>query len=106
MREPSPHGGTYYKYNYVKFDFSSIKQPGVYYIQYGDTKTNDFIIDKSVYDKITDATTDIWIPIHMNHMYVNEGCQSTGGHWYNKVFPQTVDRRTSPPARFLSSPTP
>ena len=32
--------GTYYKYNYVKFDFSSIKQPGVYYIQYGDTKTN------------------------------------------------------------------
>ena len=63
--------GTYFKYNYVKFDFSSVQQPGVYYIQYGDIRTNDFLIDEHVYDKITDATTDVWVPIHMNHMYVN-----------------------------------
>lgn len=74
--------GSYYKYNYVKFDFSSVKQPGIYYIQYGDTKTNDFIIDKSVYDKITDATTDVWIPIHMNHMYVNEAYRV----WHGEPF--------------------
>lgn len=74
--------GPYYKYNYVKFDFSSVKQPGIYYIQYGDTKTNDFIIDKSVYDKITDATTDVWIPIHMNHMYVNEAYRV----WHGEPF--------------------
>ena len=55
--------GNYFKYNYVKFDFSSVREPGVYYIQYGDTKTNDFLIDKHVYDKITDATTDIWIAL-------------------------------------------
>ena len=65
--------GSYFKYNYVKFDFSSVKEPGVYYIQYGDTRTNDFLIDDHVYDKITDATTDVWVPIHMNHMYVTEG---------------------------------
>ena len=74
--------GPYYKYNYVKFDFSSVKQPGVYYIQYGDTKTNNFLIDKSVYTKITDATTDVWIPIHMNHMYVNEGYRT----WHGEPF--------------------
>ncbi|MBQ8153869.1 MAG: glycoside hydrolase family 9 protein [Prevotella sp.] len=74
--------GPYYKYNYVKFDFSSVKQPGVYYIQYGDTKTNDFLIDKNVYDKITDATTDVWIPIHMNHMFVNEGYRV----WHGEPF--------------------
>ncbi len=74
--------GPYYKYNYVKFDFSSVKQSGIYYIQYGDTRTNDFIIDKSVYDKITDATTDVWIPIHMNHMYVNEGYRV----WHGEPF--------------------
>ena len=74
--------GPYYKYNYVKFDFTSVRQPGVYYIQYGDTKTNDFIIDKSVYAKITDATTDVWIPIHMNHMYVNEGYRV----WHGEPF--------------------
>lgn len=64
--------GRYYKYNYVHFDFSSVNASGIYYIQYGDTKTNNFIIDESVYEKITDATSDVWIPIHMNHMAVNE----------------------------------
>ncbi len=74
--------GMYYKYNYVKFDFSSVKEPGIYYIKYGDTKTNNFIIDNSVYDKITDATTDVWVPIHMNHMFVNEGYRV----WHGEPF--------------------
>ena len=74
--------GTYFKYNYVKFDFSDVKQPGVYYIQYGDTRTNDFLIDEHVYDKITDATTDVWVPIHMNHMYVNEAYRT----WHGEPF--------------------
>ena len=74
--------GPYFKYNYVKFDFSSVKEPGVYYIQYGDTKTNNFLIDSTVYDKITDATTDVWVPIHMNHMYVNEGYRT----WHGEPF--------------------
>ena len=74
--------GNYFKYNYVKFDFSSVTQPGVYYIQYGDIRTNDFLIDEHVYDKITDATTDVWVPIHMNHMYVNEGYRT----WHGEPF--------------------
>ena len=74
--------GAYYKYNYVKFDCSSVKQPGIYYIQYGNTKTNNFLIDEHVYDKITDATTDVWVPIHMNHMYVNEGYRT----WHGEPF--------------------
>lgn len=74
--------GDYYKYNYVKFDFSSVNTPGIYYIQYGDHKTNNFIINNSVYDKITDATSDIWIPIHMNHMFVKEGYRV----WHGEPF--------------------
>jgi len=74
--------GTFYKYNYVRFDFSSVRQPGIYYIQYGDTKTNNFLIDQHVYDKITDATTDVWVPIHMNHMAVNEGYRM----WHGEPF--------------------
>lgn len=74
--------GDYYKYNYVKFDFSSVKTPGLYYIQYGDNKTENFIIDDSVYDHITEATSDIWIPIHMNHMFVNEGYRV----WHGEPF--------------------
>ncbi|MDP3181183.1 MAG: cellulase N-terminal Ig-like domain-containing protein, partial [Bacteroidota bacterium] len=74
--------GDYYKYHYVKFDFSSVKTPGIYYIQYGDFKTNNFLIDNSVYNKITDATSDIWIPIHMNHMFVNEAYRV----WHGEPF--------------------
>ena len=74
--------GAYFKYNYVKFDFSSVREPGVYYIRYGDIKTNNFLIDNNVYDKITDATTDVWIPIHMNHMTVNEGYRV----WHGEPF--------------------
>ena len=74
--------GAYFKYNYVKFDFSSVRQPGVYFIQYGDVKTNNFLIDEHVYDKITDATTDVWIPIHMNHVFVNEGYRV----WHGEPF--------------------
>ena len=74
--------GTYFKYNYAKFDFSSVRQPGIYYIQYGEQKTNNFLIDEHVYDKITDATTDVWIPIHMNHVAVNEGYRV----WHGEPF--------------------
>lgn len=74
--------GDYYKYNYVKFDFTSVNTAGIYFIQYGDFKTNNFIINNSVYDKITDATSDIWIPIHMNHMFVKEGYRV----WHGEPF--------------------
>ena len=74
--------GKYFKYNYVKFDFSEMSQPGIYFIQYGDARTNDFLIDEHVYDKITDATTDVWVPIHMNHVYVNEGYRT----WHGEPF--------------------
>ena len=37
--------GNYLRYHYVKFDFSTINTPGIYYIQYGNFKTNTFLID-------------------------------------------------------------
>jgi hypothetical protein len=77
--------GDYYKYHYVKFDFSSVSAPGIYYIQYGDWKTNHFLIDNTVYDQITDATNDVWIPIHMNHMFVNEAYRV----WHGEPFKES-----------------
>jgi hypothetical protein len=83
--------GSYYKYHYVKFDFSSVKAPGIYYIQYGNFKTNNFLIQNNVYDKITDATSDIWIPIHMDHMFVNEAYRV----WHSEPFKEGY--RQAPP---------
>lgn len=80
--------GDYYKYHYVKFDFTTVNTPGIYYIQYGNHKTNNFIIDNTVYDKITDATSDIWIPIHMNHMFVKEGYRVWHGEPFREGYRQ------------------
>ena len=74
--------GAYYKYNYVKFDFSRVKEPGIYFIRYGDHRSGNFIIDDSVYDWMTDATSDVWIPVHMNHMTVNEAYRI----WHGEPF--------------------
>jgi hypothetical protein len=64
--------GKYLRYNYVKFDFTSVKEPGVYYIQYGNEKTNTFRINKNVYDEVWHPTLDVWFPVQMDHMQVNE----------------------------------
>ena len=74
--------GDFFKYKYAKFDFSPLSEPGVYFLQYGDVRTGNFIIDPSVYDKITVATSDVWIPVHMNHMAVHEAYRL----WHGEPF--------------------
>ena len=64
--------GKYLRYNYARFDFSSVKDPGVYYIRYGDQKTNTFLISSNVYDGVWHPTLDVWFPVQMDHMEVNE----------------------------------
>jgi len=64
--------GKYLRYNYAKFDFSSVKEPGIYFIQYGDQETNTFSISDDVYANIWYPTLDVWFPVQMDHMEVNE----------------------------------
>ncbi len=74
--------GAYQRYNYAKFDFSSVKESGVYYIQYGDQKTNVFTIGQHVYDNIWYPTLDVWFPVQMDHMEVNEAYRVWHGEPY------------------------
>ncbi len=64
--------GRYTRYNYAKFDFSAIREPGLYCIRYGDQETNPFTIAAGVYDGIWHPTLDVWFPVQMDHMEVNE----------------------------------
>ncbi|MGF7216468.1 hypothetical protein GGR92_002633 [Spirosoma lacussanchae] len=64
--------GKFLRYNYARFDFSSVKEPGVYFIRYGDQKTNIFPIAADVYEKTWHPTLDVWFPVQMDHMTVNE----------------------------------
>ena len=64
--------GTYLRYNYAKFDFSSVRDTGIYFIQYGDHKTSPFQIRPDVYEDVWHPTLDVWVPVQMDHMKVNE----------------------------------
>jgi len=64
--------GQYLRYQYIKFDFSSLREPGVYYIKYGDQVTNSFLINSGIYDNTWHPTLDVWFPVQMDHMEVNE----------------------------------
>jgi len=64
--------GKYLRYNYVKFDFSSVKEPGIYFIKYGNQTTNSFVISPDVYADVWHPTLDVFLPVQMDHMMVNE----------------------------------
>ncbi|MCX6334280.1 MAG: glycoside hydrolase family 9 protein [Bacteroidia bacterium] len=64
--------GIYLRYNYARFDFSAVKEPGIYVIKYGNQKTDPFQIGTQVYDNAWQQTLDVWFPVQMDHMYVNE----------------------------------
>ena len=62
-----------HRYNYVQIDFSSIKEPGLYSIEYAGVETNAFPIDPKVYSDKWHASMDISLVVQMDHMEVNEG---------------------------------
>ncbi|MDA6070629.1 glycoside hydrolase family 9 protein [Flavobacterium sp. AC] len=74
--------GNYLRYSYAKFDFSTVKEKGLYYIQYGDQKTNTFQIEDDIYSKTWHPTMDVWFPVQMDHMEVNEAYRV----WHGKPF--------------------
>jgi endoglucanase len=71
--------GNFLRYNYLKFDFSSVKESGLYMIKYGDQITNAFSIDNSVFADIWYPTLDVWFPVQMDHMQVNEAYRTWHG---------------------------
>jgi len=65
--------GKYLRYNYFKFDFSTVTESGIYKIQYGNVITEPFPIGKEVYKNTWYPTLDTWFPAQMDHMFVKEG---------------------------------
>jgi len=64
--------GRYLRYDYAVADFSAVKDPGLYLIQYGTQKTGAFPIATDVYERVWHPTLDVWFPVQMDHMFVNE----------------------------------
>ena len=70
---PAKFWGEYHhRYNYVQLDFSDVREPGLYCIDYQGTETNAFPIDKDVYSDKWHPSMDISLVVNMDHMEVNE----------------------------------
>jgi hypothetical protein len=65
--------GKFLRYKYAIFDFSEIKDPGVYIINYGKEKTEPFRIGGDVYRKdVWQPTLEIYFPVQMCHMRIRD----------------------------------
>ena len=64
--------GMYTRYNYLQFDFSSVTEPGIYMLEYGDQRTAPFPIATDVFQKAWFPTLDVFFPVQMDHMFVRE----------------------------------
>jgi len=66
--------GKYLRYNYAICDFSSLKDPGMYLIQYGDISSNLFKISDDIYERyVWQPTLEYFLPVQMCHMRVEQG---------------------------------
>jgi endoglucanase len=61
------------RYVYSKFDFTAVKDPGLYAVEYGDQRTAPFPISKGVYANIWQDSLDHHLAEQMDHVSVREG---------------------------------
>lgn len=65
--------GTFLRYNYLKVDFTEVKEAGLYQIRYAGSTSPIFRIDKNIYDRgVWQPVLEYFLPVQMCHMRVAE----------------------------------
>ncbi|MCL2577855.1 MAG: glycoside hydrolase family 9 protein [Defluviitaleaceae bacterium] len=65
--------GQFLRYNYLKFDFTDIKEEGLYKIVYGKSESSVFRVAEDIYDHgVWQPVLEYFLPVQMCHMRVNE----------------------------------
>ena len=65
--------GDYLRYQYATFDFSDVTEPGLYVLSTDGEATESFRIADDVYGPaLWSATLDTFMPVQMDHMFVND----------------------------------
>lgn len=65
--------GKFLRYDYLKFDFSDVREEGLYQVRYGASKSSVFRIAKDVYDRgVWQPVLEYFLPVQMCHMRVND----------------------------------
>ena len=61
------------RYTYAKFDFSPVKETGLYVIEYAGQRTATFPIADDVYSRTWQSSLDGYLAVEMDHVSVREG---------------------------------
>ena len=64
--------GAYLRYKYFNFDFTSIQEPGLYVIESAGQRSGAFRIAPDVFAHAWEPTLDVFFPVQMDHMFVQE----------------------------------
>ncbi|AKC87029.1 glycoside hydrolase family 9 protein [Pseudoxanthomonas suwonensis] len=64
--------GPYLRYDYYTFDFSDVREPGLYLIEAEGQRTTAFRIAADAYATAWHPTLDVFFPVQMDHVSVNE----------------------------------
>lgn len=97
--------GKYYFRNYAHFDFSDIREEGIYFLKYGDQKTEVFPISRKLSEQdYWRSTLETFIPVQMCHTAVwdrmrmwhgychsDDGCMVPVGHEHFDHYP-TIEK--------------
>ena len=73
---PTTDWGRFLRYRYLQFDFTAATAPGMYVVQYGESRTSPFQIGPEVFKRhVWQPTLEYFLPIQMCHMRVNDRYQ-------------------------------
>jgi len=72
LNSPVKQWGKFLRYQYGMFDFSSVRDTGLYVIKYGEQLTKPISINTRVYNDVWHLTLGQFLPVQMDHMFVNE----------------------------------
>ncbi len=65
--------GRFLKYQYARFDFTAVREPGLYQLQYGSVTSPSFQISREVYQQgVWQPTLETFLPVQMCHVRVED----------------------------------
>jgi hypothetical protein len=70
---PALPWGPYLRYEYRRFDFTAVEEPGLYVLEYAGVRSEAFRIGDDVYRSgVWQPTLDTFMPVQMDHVLVND----------------------------------
>ena len=71
LTRPLVRWGRFLRYDYALFDFTAVREPGIYVIRFGDAQTSPFRIAPEIYRRdVWQPTLETFLPVQMCHMRV------------------------------------